>query len=119
MLPRGLWNEAARERFAERWVIESPSKPYQARERTPCLELLGGANVLQSDGKRTIKHQAGHTLRMLHRVRDRNRAATRDPKERKAIQSGRVHHCFEITDPRVEAHIVHVALRHTVAALVV
>ncbi len=58
-------------------------------------------------------------LGMLHRVRDRDRTATRDPKERKSIEPGRVNDRFEIADPRVEAHIGHVTLGHAIATLVV
>ena len=46
-------------------------------------------------------------------------AATRDPEQRKSIEPGRVDDRFEIADPRVEAHVGHVALGHAVAALVV
>ena len=56
---------------------------------------------------------------MLHRVRDGDRTATRDPKERKSIEPGRVNDRFEVADPGVEAHIGHVTLGHAIATLVV
>ena len=56
---------------------------------------------------------------MLDRVRDRDSTAAGYPKKGETIDPGRVDNRFEVADPGVEAHIVHVALRHAVAALVV
>ena len=42
-------------------------------------------------------------LGVLHRVRDRDRAAARDAEERKSIETSRIDDGFEIADPRVEA----------------
>ena len=47
VLRRRLGDEPAGERLAERRVVESPSKPQQARERAPRLELLRRADVVQ------------------------------------------------------------------------
>src|SRR4030095_3103245 len=57
--------------------------------------------------------------RGLTRVRDRDRPAARNPEKRKPIETRSVDHRFQIVDPRIEADIVHVALRHAIATLVV
>jgi hypothetical protein len=75
--------------------------------------------MFQSRRERAVEHQLCDALGMLHRVCDRDRAATRDPKQRKSIEPGRVNDRFEIADPRIEADIGHVPLGHAIATLVV
>ena len=81
--------------------------------------LVRRAGVVQPRRERAIQHEVRDALGVLHRVRNRDRAAAGDPEERKPIETRRVDHRFQIADPRVEAHIGDVALRHAIATLVV
>src|SRR6185436_10681345 len=64
-------------------------------------------------GEWAIQYQLGHALWMLHRVGDRDRAPAGDPQERKPVEPGSVHDCFEIADPRLEVHNRQIGLPHS------
>src|SRR5215203_3664767 len=69
--------------------------------------------------ERAVEYHVRDALRMLDRIGDGNRTAARDTEQWKALEPRGIDDRFEIVYPQIEAAVIHVALRHAIAALVV
>ena len=110
MFWRRLGNESTGEHLAEGRVVQSPPESHQTGESVAAPRAPAACRRGSAPPRKRREHQVRDALRMPHGIRDGDGTATRDPEQRKSIESRRVDDRLEIAHPRIEAHIDHVAL---------
>ncbi|MNR13798.1 hypothetical protein D3C85_1302260 [compost metagenome] len=120
LLRRAARDELRGEELAEGRVLLPPAQFRQPRHQLGFLAHLGTQVALEAPpGVATVQHEVAHPLGMRHGVRHGDRRALGNAQQREMIDAGGVHDGFEITQPRLEGQVIHVAVREATATFVV
>src|SRR5204863_408490 len=92
------WYEQVGEQLAVHRIVLAPALPRQHRDRLAPRNLGGIASRTPSPDIAPIEHKAGNLLRMPYRVFDRKRAALRDSKQDKTVETAGFDHALEVAD---------------------
>src|SRR6185436_18185806 len=102
------------EHLAEGRLLVAPALLEQLGHDTRLLERCNRAIAAQAAAaEAAAQDQMAHPLRMTHGVRDRDRRRTRDAPEREPLETRRVRNGLEVMHPRIERHVVDIALGQT------
>lgn len=103
---------------------EHPAEPGVGARRAPPGQLNQGLEQLpvfrRSDRRcvRGAECEPGHTVRVLHRVHDRDRPALRHTQQGEALQARGIDASLQVPYPRLQRQVIHVPVRQPIAALV-